>query len=144
MGGSASSPMEESKPNAWEIVSDVLSKRGQSAQETENSPEVTSPQKPKKSTQAYEVNTEQKTGQGIMKIQNGKGRIKKLARVQGLAQGKDVKAQSPIIGLKRQGSLIFSEGEESAAKKEKCEDLVGSYNEEVISAVVTMQRRREP
>ena len=80
MGGSASSPMEESKPNAWEIVSDALSKRGQSAQETENSPEVTSPQKPKKSTQAYEVNTEQKTGQGIMKIQNGKGRIKKLAR----------------------------------------------------------------
>ena len=64
--------------------------------------------------------------------------------MQGLAQGKDVEAQSPIIGLKRQGSLIFSEGEESAAKKEKCEDLVGSYNEEVISVAVTMQRRREP
>ena len=57
-GGSASSPMEESKPNAREIVSDALSKRGQSAQETENSPEVTSPQKPKKSTQAYEVSIE--------------------------------------------------------------------------------------
>ena len=64
--------------------------------------------------------------------------------MQGLAQSKDVEAQSPIIGLKCQGSLIFSEGEESAAKKEKCEDLVGSYNEEVISAAVTMQRRREP
>ena len=73
-----------------------------------------------------------------MKIQNGKGRIKKLARVQGLAQGKDVEAQSPIIGLKCQGSLIFSEGEESAVKKKKkkCEGLVGSYNEEDISAVL--------
>ena len=57
-GGFASSPMEESKPNAREIVSDALSKRGQNAQETENSPEVTSPQKPKKSTQAYEVSIE--------------------------------------------------------------------------------------
>ena len=64
--------------------------------------------------------------------------------MQGLAQGKDVEAQSPIIGLKCQGSLIFLEGEESTAKKEKCEDLVGSYNEEVISEAVTMQRRREP
>ena len=64
--------------------------------------------------------------------------------MQGLAQGKDVEAQSPIIGLKRQGSLIFSEGEESATKKEKCDDLVGSHNEEDILVAVTMQRRQEP
>ena len=64
--------------------------------------------------------------------------------MQGLAQGKDVEAQSPIIGLKCQGSLIFSEGEESVAKKEKCDDLVGSYNEEDILVAVTMQCRREP
>ena len=64
--------------------------------------------------------------------------------MQGLAQGKDVEAQSPIIGLKCQGSLIFSKGEESATKKEKCDDLVGSYNEEDILVAVTMQRRREP
>ena len=37
------------EPSAREIVSDALSKMGQSAQEIENSPEVTSPQKPKKS-----------------------------------------------------------------------------------------------
>lgn len=79
-GWFAPSPMEELEPGVREIVSDALSKMGRSAQETENSPEVTSPQKPKKSAQAYEVSTEQKTGQGIMKIQNGKGRIKKLAR----------------------------------------------------------------
>nr|POE64211.1 hypothetical protein CFP56_58941 [Quercus suber] len=79
-GWFAPSPMEELEPGVREIVSDALSKMGRSAQETENSPEVTSPEKPKKSAQAYEVSTEQKTGQGIMKIQNGKGRIKKLAR----------------------------------------------------------------
>ena len=64
--------------------------------------------------------------------------------MQGLAQGKDVEAQSPIIGLKRQGSLIFSEGEESATKKEKCDDLVRSHNEEDILVAITMQRRQEP
>lgn len=67
-----------------------------------------------------------------MKVQKGRGRINKIARKQGLAHGKEIENQNPIIGLKRQGSLIFSEGEENAARKKKCDGLVGSSNEEDI------------
>lgn len=67
-----------------------------------------------------------------MKVQKGRGRINNIARKQGLAHSKEIEKQNPIIGLKRQGSLIFSEGEENAARKKKCDGLVGSFNEEDI------------
>ena len=97
-----------------------------------------------KLAQAYEANREQQIDQGIMKIEVGRGRIKKLAREQGLAQGKDSEAQSSIIGLKRHGSQIFLEREEKVARKKKCDSFVGNSIDEDISAATAAQRCREP
>ncbi|KAL0012555.1 hypothetical protein SO802_007663 [Lithocarpus litseifolius] len=80
--------------------------------ESEDPVEATSPHKPTKSAQANEVKGEQQIAQDNMKAQVGRGRIKKLAREQGLVQGKDSKAQSSTIGFKHLGSQIFPECEE--------------------------------
>ena len=56
--------------------------------------------------QAHEISGKQ-ADQGVVKAQAGRGQIKKLAREQGLAQGKVSESQSSILGLKRLGFQIF-------------------------------------
>ena len=119
-------------------VSDVLSKMGQSAHEINDHLEVTSPHKPLKSAHAYEDNNEQRPDQGITKAQEGRGRIKKLARELGLTQGKDSEAKNFIIGTKHLGSQIFSECEEKVARKKKCDGVIGNSNDEYISVVAAV------
>lgn len=94
--------------SSQELIGDVLSNVGQSAKETKDPPEVTSPHKPIKPAQVHVANDEQWASQGTMKAQSGRGRIKKLTREHGLNQGMVSEAQVPIIGLKRLGSQIFS------------------------------------
>ena len=54
----------------------------------------------------------------------------------------------PSIGSKRQIALLFAEGEESLARKKKCEGLDGfdgsSYEETELSAMAAMQHRQGP
>ena len=78
-----------------------------------------------------------------MKGQKGKGRIKKIAREQGLAQSKEKQAQGPSIGSKRQIALFFVEGDENIARKKKCEGFDGCvYKETEILAMAAMQHCR--
>jgi len=127
-----------------ELVCDTLSNMGRNAQESKDPPEVTSPHKPTNLAQAYETSGEQQADQGVIKAQAGRGRIKKLAREQGLTQGKVFEAQSSIIGLKRLGSQIFLDGEEKVFRKKKCGGLVGSSSDDDISAITVVLRRWEP
>lgn len=84
-GGSAPSPMDESKLSARETPSDALSKLGQSMKEIDVSPEVTSPHKPNFLAQVHETSPEQKASHMANKAQKGKGRMKKIVREKGLS-----------------------------------------------------------
>ena len=78
-----------------------------------------------------------------MKGQKGKGRIKKIAMEQGLAQSKEKQAQGPSIGSKCQIDLLFAEGDENTARKKKREGFDGCIYEEIeISAMAAMQHQR--
>ncbi|KAL0012991.1 hypothetical protein SO802_000060 [Lithocarpus litseifolius] len=96
-GGTVPTPMEVSGTQV--LASNVLPKMGQNMHVSKDPPEATSPHKPTKSTQvnevkgehtksaqANEVKGEQQIAQDNMKAQVGRGRIKKLAREQGLAK----------------------------------------------------------
>ena len=129
--------------NAQKSMSDVLSKMGQNTLKTNDHPEVTSPHKPLKPAH-FEDNKEQRSDQGIIKAQGGRGRIKKLARELGPAQGMDSETKNLIIGTKRLGSQIFSECDEKVARKKKCDGGIGNPNDELVLAVAAVQHRREP
>ena len=126
------SPMEVF--GTQESEGDVLSKMGQSAHEINDHPEVTSPHKPLKLANAFEDNKEQRSDQGIIKAQGGRGRIKNLARELGPTQGKDSETKNLIIGTKCQGSQIFPERDEKVARKKKCDGVTGNSNDELVSA----------
>ena len=63
--------------------------------------------------------------QGITKAQSARGRIKKLAREQGLNQGMDSETKSPILGSKRLSSQSFPESEEKAVRKQNTPTRLG-------------------
>ena len=87
--------------------------------------------------QAHEISGEQ-ADQGVSKAQAGKGQIKKLAREQGQVQGKVFESQSSILGLKRLGSQISSDGEEKVFKRKKCGGLVRNPSNDDISAMTAV------
>ena len=132
-------PMETSSTR--ELACDTLSNMGRNIQEPKDLLEATNPHKPTNLAQAYETSGEQQADQGVIKAQVGRVRIKKLAREQGLTQGKVSEAQNSVIGLKRLGSQIFPDGEEKVYRKKKCGGLIGSSSDDVISAVTIVQRR---
>ena len=66
-------------------VNDAFSKVCFPLHEVENSPKVTSPQKPKKEFQASVIVEEHKPTQELSKMQKGKGRLKRVAKQKGQA-----------------------------------------------------------
>ena len=135
-------PMETSSTQV--LACDTLSNMGRNIQKPKDLPEATNPHKPTNLAQAYETSGEQQADQGVIKAQARRGRIKKLAREQGLTQGKVSEAHNSVIGLKRPGSQIFPDGEKKVYRKKKCASVTGSSSNDVISAATAVQRHREP
>ena len=107
--------------------------------------EVSSPLKPKNWAETHGKNKASSTAQVVTKSSQRKGRMKKIAREQGSAQGKEKQVKGPNVGSKCQLALLFVEGEESTARKRKCMDVDGSVNKESkLSTVAVMQHCREP
>ena len=83
-------------------VNDVYSKVGFPVLHVaENSPEVTSPHKPKKEFQAGVIVEEHKPAQDLSKMQKGKWRLKMVAREKGQAHSQGIESQNQTLGSKR-------------------------------------------
>ena len=143
--GSDPIPMEKSDSVArLEECSVILSKSYPTSIE-ECYAEVSNPLKPNSWAETLKANEVSATAQVVVKSPQKKCRIKKIAREQGLAHGKEKQVKGPNVGSKCQLALLFAEGEESTARKRKCMDVDRSVNEEAkLSAVAAMQHRQEP
>ena len=125
-------------------VQDAFSKVGFPCQKVKNSHEVTSPNKPKKEYQAGVTAVDHNSAHEVSKIQKRNGRLKRVAREKGQAQTQGAENKSQILGVKRLGSVIFTENEENITHKKQCGGFSESLNELKISAVAARQHRREP
>ena len=138
-------PMEKFESmTRLEECSGILSKSYPTSTE-ECYAEVSSPLKPNNWAETHGKNNVSATAQVVTKSSQRKCRMKKIAREQGSAQGKEKKAKGPSIGSKHQLGLLLAEEDENTAKKRTCMEVDGSVTEEAISsAVAAVQHRREP